>query len=533
MLFRRMTYLALASTLVLASCSKTETVKPYAVEEVPLSQIAADLAAGKTTSVAVTQAYIERIKTYNPVLNAVILVAPDALDQAKAADARRKAGKTMGPLDGIPVLIKDNIDVAGMVTTGGSYALTDNLPARDSEVARRLRAAGVVFLGKANTSQWAGLRTTMGFNGSTIGGSPKNPFDLTKSPAGSSSGSGISASASLSAAAVGTDTTGSVIAPSNVNGTVGMRPTVALISRRGIIPVSSFQDTSGPMGRTVRDVAMMLTAMAGSDPADPASKDADANKAADYTAGLSTDALKGKKIGIIRGFSGYNDTTQPVFDAAVEVLKAQGAETVEIPLDIFEDLSQEQRLIMLYDIKQDMAAYLKDAPEKVKARTLADLIAFNKTEEHEKLHTQDLFEAAEATTGRDNPEFIKTAEYAKKRAGEDGYGRAMREYGVSALVLLTGGPAGVIPPDESGGGGHPASVREKGSRPPSGSGTAALAGYPDLNVPAGFVDGMPIGISFIGMPWSEQTLLAYGYAYEQASKMRKAPEAYKKAVAAK
>ncbi len=533
MLFRRMTYLALASTLVLASCSKTETVKPYAVEEVPLSQIAADLAAGKTTSVAVTQAYIERIKTYNPVLNAVILVAPDALDQAKAADARRKAGKTMGPLDGIPVLIKDNIDVAGMVTTGGSYALTDNLPARDSEVARRLRAAGVVFLGKANTSQWAGLRTTMGFNGSTIGGSPKNPFDLTKSPAGSSSGSGISASASLSAAAVGTDTTGSVIAPSNVNGTVGMRPTVALISRRGIIPVSSFQDTSGPMGRTVRDVAMMLTAMAGSDPADPASKDADANKAADYTAGLSTDALKGKKIGIIRGFSGYNDTTQPVFDAAVEVLKAQGAETVEIPLDIFEDLSQEQRLIMLYDIKQDMAAYLKDAPEKVKARTLADLIAFNKTEEHEKLHTQDLFEAAEATTGRDNPEFIKTAEYAKKRAGEDGYGRAMREYGVSALVLLTGGPAGVIPPDESGGGGHPASVREKGSRPPSGSGTAALAGYPDLNVPAGFVDGMPIGISFIGMPWSEQTLLAYGYAYEQASKMRKAPEAYKKAVATK
>ncbi len=531
MLYRRMAYLALASTLVLASCSKTETAKPYAVEEVPLSQIAADLAAGKTTSAAVTQAYIDRIKTYNPVLNAVILVAPDALDQAKAADARRKDGKTLGPLDGIPVLIKDNIDVAGMVTTGGSYALVDNMPAKDSEVARRLRAAGVVFLGKANTSQWAGLRTTMGFNGSTIGGSPKNPFDITKSPAGSSSGSGISASASLAAAAVGTDTTGSVIAPSNVNGTVGMRPTVALISRRGIIPVSSFQDTSGPMGRTVRDVAMMLTAMAGSDPADPASTGADANKAADYAAGLSADALKGKKIGIIRGFSGYNDTTKPVFDAAVEVLKAQGAETVDIPLEIFEDLSQEQRLIMLYDIKQDMAAYLKDAPEKVSARTLADLIAFNRTEEHEKLHTQDLFEAAEATTGRDNREFIKTAEYAKKRAGEDGYGRAMREYGVSALVVLTGGPAGVIPPDETAGGGHPASVREKGARPPSGSGTAALAGYPDLNVPAGFVDGMPVGISFIGMPWSEQTLLAYGYAYEQASKMRKAPEAYKKAAA--
>jgi amidase len=331
---------------------------------------------------------------------------------------------------------------------------------------------------------------------------------------------------------VGTDTTGSVIAPSNVNGVVGMRPTVALISRRGIIPVSSFQDTSGPMGRTVKDVAMMLTAMAGSDPADPASKDADANKAADYVAGLSTEALKGKKIGVIRGFSGYSEQTQPVFDAAVEVLKAQGAELVDIPLDIFEDLSQEQRLIMIYDIKQDMAAYLKDAPPAVKARTLADLIEFNKTEEHEKLHTQDLFEAAEATTGRDNPEFIKTAEYAKQRAGEDGYGRAMREYGVSALVLLTGGPASVIPPDETSAGGHPASVREKGSRPPSGSGTAALAGYPDLNVPAGFVEGMPVGISFIGMPWSEQTLLAYGYAYEQASHKRAPPEAYKKPVTA-
>ena len=532
MRYRYATYIALASTLVLASCSKTETAKPYAVEEVPLSQIAADLAAGKTSSVAVTQAYIERIKTYNPVLNAVILVAPDALDQAKAADTRRKDGKALGPLDGIPILIKDNIDVAGMVTTGGSYALVDNMPAKDSEVARRLRAAGVVFLGKANTSQWAGLRTTKGFSGSTIGGSPKNPFDITRSPAGSSSGSGISASASLAAAAVGTDTTGSVIAPSNVNGTVGMRPTVALISRRGIIPVSSFQDTSGPMGRTVRDVAMMLTAMAGSDAADPASKDADANKAADYTVGLSTDALKGKKIGIIRGFGGYSEKTQPVFDAAVEVLKAQGAETVEIPLDTFEDLSQEQRLIMLYDIKQDMAAYLKDAPEKVKARTLADLIEFNKTEEHEKLHSQDLFEDAEATSGRDNPEFIQTAAYAKKRAGEDGYGKAIRDYGVSALVVLTGAPANVIPPDETSGAG-PASAGKKGARPPSGSGQAALAGYPDLNVPAGFVDGMPVGISFIGLPWSEQTLLAYGYAYEQASKMRKAPEAYKKAVAAK
>ena len=520
--------LALISGLSLAGCSKPQ-VKTYAVEEVPLSQISADLDSGKTTSVAVTKAYIERIKTYDGALHAVIRVAPDALDQAAASDKRRANHQSLGPLDGVPILFKDNIDTAGMPTTAGSYALVDNMPAQDSEVARRLRAAGVVVLGKANTSQWAGLRTTHGFNGSTVGGSPKNPYDLTRSPAGSSSGPGIAASVSFAAGTVGTDTTGSVIAPSNVNGIVGLRPTIALISRHGIVPVSLTQDTSGPMGRSVKDVAMMLNAMAGSDPADPASQDADVHKA-DYLKGLSPDALKGQRIGVIRGFSGYNDTTKPVFDAALEVLKGQGAELVDIPLDTFEDLSQEQRLIMLYDIKQDMAAYLANAPAAVKSRTLADLIEFNKTEEHEKLHSQDLFEDAEATTGKDNPEYVQTKEYAKKRAGEDGYMKAMKDNNVSALVLLTSGPAQPIPPDESGGG-HPAAVHEKGAIPPSGSGQAALAGYPDLNVPAGFVNGMPVGISFVGPPWSEGMLLAYGYAYEQASHARKPPEAYKKTVA--
>jgi amidase len=526
MYYRPLLSFALASTLALTACSKEEA-KPYAVEEVPLSQISADLASGKTTSVAVTKAYIDRIKKYDGALHSVILVAPDALDQAAASDKRRKEGHALGPLDGIPVLFKDNIDVAGYPTTAGSYALIDNKPAQDSEVAKRLRAAGVVMLGKANTSQWAGLRTTKSFNGSTVGGSPKNPYDLTRSPAGSSSGPGIATAASLAAATVGTDTAGSIVAPSNVNGDVGFRPTVALISRHGIVPVSSTDDMSGPIGRNVRDVAMMLNAMAGSDPADPASQDADAHKT-DYTQALSTDALKGKRIGVIRGFSGYNDETKPVLDAALEVMKAQGAEIVEIPADMFEDLSQEQRTIMLYDIKQDMAEYLSHAPAAVKTRTLADLIEFNKTEEHEKQHSQDLFEAAEATTGRDNPEYIKTAEYAKRRAGEDGYLKAMRDYNVSALVLPTGAPAGKIPPDESNSG-HPAVVHEKGARPPSGSATAAMAGYPELNVPMGLVNGMPVGISFIGEPWSEATLLGYGYAYEQASHARVPPTAYKNA----
>jgi len=524
--FRPLLSAALVSTLALSACSKQEA-KPYAVEEVSLAQISADLASGKATSVAVTKAYIDRIKEYDPQLHSVILVAPDALDQAAASDKRRKEGHAIGPLDGIPILFKDNIDVAGYPTTAGSYALVDNKPAQDSEVAKRLRAAGIVVLGKANTSQWAGLRTTKGFNGSTVGGSPKNPYDLTKSPAGSSPGPGISVAASLTAGAVGTDTAGSIVAPSNVNGIVGFRPTVALISRHGIVPVSSTDDMSGPMGRSVTDVAMMLNVMAGSDPADAPSKDADEHKA-DYVKALDAHALQGKRIGVIRGFTGYSDQTKPVLDAALEVMKAQGAEIVEVPGDMFEDMSQEHRIIMIYDIKQDMAAYLANAPAAVKTRTLADLIEFNKTEEHEKLHSQDLFEDAEATTGRDNPEYVHAAEYGKQRTGEDGYLKAMKDYNVSALVFPTGGPAGVIGPDEKSGG-HPAVVHEKGARPPSGSGMAAMAGYPELNVPMGLIEGMPVGITFLAEPWSEAKLIGYGYAYEQASHARVPPAAYKKA----
>jgi len=260
---------ALALTLPLAACSKTETAKTYDVEEVSLAQISSDLTAGKTTSAAVAQAYIDRIKKYDPQLHSVIAIAPDALAQAKASDDRRKAGKAIGPLDGVPVLLKDNIDAVGMPTTAGSYAMLENFPAKDAEVTRRLREAGAVILGKTNLSQWAGLRTTDAFNGSTFGGSPKNPYDLTRTPAGSSSGSGVAAAASFAAATVGTDTTGSIIGPSNNNGVVGIRPTVALLSRRGVVPVSSTQDTTGPMGRTVKDVAMMLTVMAGSDPPIP------------------------------------------------------------------------------------------------------------------------------------------------------------------------------------------------------------------------------------------------------------------------
>jgi len=276
---------------------------------------------------------------------------------------------------------------------------------------------------------------------------------------------------------------------------------------------------------------MMLTVMAGSDPADPDSTDADANKT-DYVKGLTADALKGKRVGVIRGFGGYSEQTKPAFDQMLEVLKAQGAELVDIPLDIFEDLAPEQRLIMYWDIKDDIAAYLANAPAAVKVRTLADIIAFNKTEEHEKQHGQQHFEQAQALDGKQSADHQKLRDYARKRAGEDGYGRALKEYNVSALVMLTRGPAAEIPPDGTERSG-PALDRPKGEQVPSGSGQAALAGYPDLSVPGGMVDGMPVGLSFIGSKWSEATLLSYAYAFEQAAHARVPPKAYKDAVVAK
>ncbi|MCB1352700.1 MAG: hypothetical protein KDK03_08190, partial [Rhodobacteraceae bacterium] len=297
---RLITYSALA--LALAACSEEApppAVQGYAVEEKSISQLSDDLASGKTTALEITKAYMGRIEEYDDTLHSVIEIAPDAIQQAEESDARRKAGETLGPLDGIPILFKDNIDAVGMPTTAGSYALEANVPERDSEVVRRLRAAGAIIFGKANLSQFAGWRPTGVMNSSTVGGEALNPYDLTRSPGGSSSGGGVSTAASLAAGNVGSDTTGSIIGPSSYNGIVGLRPTIALISRRGIVPISQVMDTAGPMTRTVRDAAMMLTAMAGTDPEDSWTEDADEH-VTDYVAALSTDALRGKQLGVIR-----------------------------------------------------------------------------------------------------------------------------------------------------------------------------------------------------------------------------------------
>ena len=530
---RRLACVAIALTLPLAACSKKEAA--YNVEEVPLTQVSADLAAKKTTSVAVTKAYIARIKQYDAPLNSVILVAPDAEQQAAAADKRRAEGKTLGPLDGVPILIKDNIDATGMPTTAGSYVLEHNVPAKDSEVARRLRLAGAVILGKTNLSQWAGWRDVNTFNGSTVGRSPHNPYDLTRTPAGSSSGSGIAAATSFAAATIGTETSGSITGPSTMNGIVGLKPTIALISRRGIVPIGHTQDTSGPMARSVMDAAILLNAVAGTDAdtvnPDPDSKDADAHKV-DYTTALKPDALKGVRLGVVRGLRGYDEKTAPVYDAALEVLKAQGAELVEIGDPHWEDLSNEQRIILSYDFKQDLNAYLAGTdPAKVKSRTLTEAIAFNTTDEREKGHGNDVWVASDATTGFEADEYKNLLAEIRRKTRDEGIDKLLKDNNVEALVNLTGGPAAVIPPDgeKTLGAG---STHEKGAVPPSATLYAAVAQYPHLTVPMGQVEGLPVGLSFIGTAWTEAKLLAYGYAYEQASHKRVPPTAYKTAATA-
>ena len=515
-----------ATALLLASCSKPA---PYEVSEVPLTQVEADLASGKTTSEAATTAYIERIKKYDGALHSVILVAPDAIAQAKASDARRKAGKPLSALDGVPIMFKDNIDATGMPTTAGSYAFTANVPVKDSEVVRRLREAGVVILGKLNMSQFAGWRGTKGFlDGSTVGGQPTNPYRVGYTTAGSSSGSGVAGAASFAAATVGSDTTGSIIGPSSLQGLVGMRPTVALISRRGVLPISSIMDTTGPMARNVTDMAALLTVMAGSDPGDPASAEADAHKT-DYQKGLAANALKGVRLGVVRGTGNDNEKTAPVFEQALKTLTDQGAEIVDVPVSSFEDLFPEQHTLLHWTFREDLEAYLKNAPPAVKVRTLADLVAFNKADPHESKYEQELWEMDLLNKGRAEPDYPRMFEYAVRRAGPEGLTAAMMQYNVSALVMVNSGPATPIAAQRTGNSGPYVNIPPKGASKLSPSGIAALAGYPDLSVPIGAIDGLPIGMSLVGPKWSEQQLLSYAYAYEQVAKARVAPTDYLKA----
>jgi amidase len=458
-----------------------------------------------------TQAALDRIEALNPRLNAVIAVDPTALDQARTLDRMRRA---RGPLFGMPILLKDNIEAEGpLPTTAGSLALAQNVTNRDAPLVAGLRAAGAVIVGKANLSEWANIRSSHSISGwSAVGGQARNPYALDRNPCGSSSGSAVAVAAGMVPAAIGTETDGSITCPAAVNGIVGFKPTVGLVSRTHIVPISHSQDTAGPMTRTVRDAALVLNAIAGTDPADPATAEADARRV-DYTAALSPEALRGARIGVIRYTSGLG--ADAPFEAALAVLRAQGAELVDIAeFPNSEELGRTEFAVLLAELKHDLDAYLATTPQSVRTRTLADVIAFNRehADQEMPLFGQELFEQAQASGGLDDA-WRQARETSLRLAGPEGIDRILGEHNLVALVGPTRSAAWLIDPV------HGDQVPGTGDV----GGPAAVAGYPHLTVPMGLVRGLPVGLSFIGPKWSDARILALGYAYEQASRLRADP----------
>lgn len=484
-----------------------------------ISAVRALLDNGTYTSVNITAWYLGRINRMNwtgPELRAVIATYPDWMEQARQLDAERAAGRLRGPLHGIPILIKDNIEATGpLPTTAGSLALADNVTGRDAPLVARLRAAGAIILGKTNLSEWANIRSGDSTSGwSAVGGLTRNPHDLSRSACGSSSGSGSGVAASFAAAAIGTETDGSIVCPSGTNGIVGFKPTLGLVSRTHIVPISHSQDTAGPMTLSVRDAALLLTALAGTDPADPATAEADTRRS-DYAAGLSPNGLRGVRIGVMRDRLGNRADIATLFEAALEVMRAQGAIIVDIAdtRSGFDTLGDMEGEILFTELKADMASYLAARPGDAGPQTLADLIAFNSATPAElRWFDQNLFELAESKPGLDDPAYITARDSARRLAGPDGIDRLRREHNVDLLLGITNGPAWSID-----------LVNGDNFAGPSASQLPAVAGYPHLTVPMGAVEGLPIGISFIGTAWDDARVLAAGHAYEIASRRRVAP----------
>jgi len=445
---------------------------------------------------------LDRIARIDPQLHSVLAVDPTAIEQARRVDA----SNLRGPLAGQPVLIKDNIEAAGALpTTAGSLALANNVTNRDAPLVTRLRSAGAIIIGKSNLSEWANIRSNSSISGwSAVGGQTHNPWALDRNACGSSSGSGAAVAAGLVRYAIGTETDGSVTCPAALNGIVGLKPTVGLVSRTHIVPISHSQDTAGPMTTSVRDAADLLTVIAGSDPADPATREADKHKH-DYAAGLDANSLKGKRIGVMRFASGFG--TDTAFDTALAILRQQGAVLVEIKKFDRSAVGKNEFPVLLTELKADMAKYLKGSPAPIRVRSLKDLIAFDNAHQKQEmsLFGQDVFEQAEKTKGLGDPAYKKARALSFAAAGPNGIDKLLRDNRVVALVGPTMPPAWKIDAvngDQSSGGGA--------------GNLAAVAGYPHLTVPMGLVKGLPVGLSFIGPKWSEQLLLNLGYAYEQA-----------------
>lgn len=509
--------LAALATLALAVPARAQTppLSPFATA----SDQQAAMAAGTLTSEALVKSDLARIAELDktgPRLNSVIALNPHALADARRLDADRKAGHVRGPLHGVPVLLKDNIESAdGTATTAGSLALKDNITNRDAPLVKRLTDAGAVILGKANLSEWANFRSIHSISGWTaIGGLVRNPYLLDRTACGSSAGSGAAVAAGLVTAAVGTETDGSITCPAAANGVVGLKPTVGLISRTYVVPISAEQDTPGPMARSVRDAAAMLAAMAGSDPADPATKDADAHKT-DYLAGLKPGALQGARIGVLRMTVGRSPQTDAIFEDALAALRKAGAILVEVkgPDDAtLSAISGNEGEALRVEFKAALNAYLATTPPTVTTRSMDALIAFNNKESRETpLFGQEIFEAAAKAPPITDPDYQARRANIRKQA-RAALDKMLQDANVEALVGPSTGPATIVDPIDG--------SRSLGSY----STLPAVAGYPHLTVPMGNVSGLPVNLSLIGPAWSEARLLALGFGFEQATHARIDPQ---------
>jgi len=510
-----------ASLFAIGSPSEPQpfTPKDFELEELTISDLQAGMQSGKYTSHQLVKKYLDRIDDIDkdgPKLNSVIEVNPDAMAIAEVLDRERKEKGMRGPLHGIPILIKDNIDTADrMMTTAGSLALVGSRPAQDSFVAKKLREAGAVILGKTNLSEWANFRSSHSSSGwSGRGGQTKNAYIQDRNPCGSSSGSGSAAAANLCAAAVGSETDGSVVCPSSANSLVGIKPTVGLIGRSGIIPISHNQDTAGPMARTVSDAAILLGALTGIDPNDAMTKPSAGKSFSDYTQFLNKDGLRGARLGIARKYFGFNDAVDKLMNDRIAEMKKMGAVIVD-PAEIptsgkFDDSELE---VLLYEFKADLNSYLGRLGPSSPVHSLKEVIEFNEKNRDRELtyFGQDLLIKSQAKGPLTEKKYLQALAKNHLLSRTQGIDFVMRKNRLDAMIAPTGGPA--WPTDWINGdhftGGY--------------SSASAVAGYPHIPVPAGYVFGLPVGISFFGGAWSESKLIKYAYAFEQATRARQAP----------
>lgn len=522
----------LTGTIVAAACpalvrtEKTNAspqfspeVQPFEFDEATIGQLADGMVSGKNTARTIAEKYIARIDAIDrngPALHSVIELNPDALAIADALDKERKEKGPRGPLHGIPVLIKDNIDTDDrMATTAGSLALIGATPSQDAFLVRQLRRAGAVILGKTNLSEWANIRSNHSTSGwSGRGGLTKNPYALDRNTSGSSSGSAVAVSANLCTVAVGTETDGSIVSPSSVNGIVGIKPTVGLVSRSGVIPISHTQDTAGPMARTVRDAAVLLGALAGMDDADAATVSRKGKIMTDYAQHLDPNGLRGARIGVVRKYCGFHPRVDAIINEALKILKQKGAILIDpANVETIGKFDDTELTVLLYELKADLNAYLARCGQGAPVHSLKELIEYNERSAKKEMpyFGQETFIKAEAKGSLRNKEYLDALKANRRMARKDGIDAVMDKHRLDALVAPTESPAWVtdlIDGDHFIGGSSTA---------------AAVAGYPSVTLPAGFVFGLPVGISFFGRAWSESTLLKLAFAYEQATHWRTQP----------